>query len=87
MCNVLGLPVKYYTTPSKVHDIKHQNISFVKMDSYKCVECSNPREIINVNCLHCSLCADCFGKRKKNNVCPHCGCFVNKFIRMYVNQS
>lgn len=56
----------------------------VSIDSYKCNRCDKPREIINLECMHCYLCFECFKKKQDKFICNLCGARVDKIVRIYV---
>ena len=65
-----------------------QTLSKVVIDSYKCTRCGErARDIINLECMHCYMCFDCFKQKEDKFKCNVCGKRVEKVVRIYINSS
>jgi len=60
----------------------------VKIDSYECTRCKSAvRDIINLDCMHCYLCYNCFKLKNDKFKCNICDQKVEKIVRIYVCSS
>ena len=64
-----------------------ENLTQIKIASYKCIKCKiQARSVINFDCMHCSVCWDCYQEKVKDKfICNICEGPVEKICRIYVS--
>ena len=77
-------------------EFKTSGILEVNITDYKCItpDCKTLRNIVSLNCNHCSFCQQCFDEyvlrcQKDNGrvTCPVCKVNIAKYVQIYVCNS